>query len=34
METRIRRLEGRDLCVPCFDAALAGTAPVDLKRSP
>jgi formylmethanofuran dehydrogenase subunit E len=30
METRIRRLEGRDLCIPCFEAALAGTAPVGL----
>ena len=24
METRVRRLDGRELCVPCFDAALAG----------
>jgi len=24
METRIRRLDGRDLCTPCFDAASAG----------
>ena len=24
METRIRRLDGRELCQPCFDAALAG----------
>jgi formylmethanofuran dehydrogenase subunit E len=24
METRIRRLEGRDLCPPCFEEALAG----------
>ena len=31
METRIRRLEGRELCVPCFEAALAGTAPVGLQ---
>lgn len=23
METRIRRLDGRELCPPCFDAALA-----------
>ena len=30
METRIRRLDGRDLCVPCFDAALSGTTPVAL----
>lgn len=25
METRIRRLAGRDLCIPCFEAALART---------
>lgn len=24
METRVRRLDGRDLCVPCFEAALGG----------
>ena len=24
METRVRRLDGRNLCVPCFDAALSG----------
>lgn len=24
METRIRRLDGRELCQPCFEAALAG----------
>lgn len=24
METRIRRLDGRELCLPCFDAVLAG----------
>lgn len=23
METRIRRLQGRELCLPCFDGALA-----------
>ncbi|MDQ3569909.1 MAG: FmdE family protein [Actinomycetota bacterium] len=28
METRVRRLDGRELCQPCFDAALAGKAPV------
>ncbi|MGH9183510.1 MAG: FmdE family protein [Acidimicrobiales bacterium] len=27
-ETRIRRLGGRDLCLPCFEAVLAGTEPV------
>ncbi|MBA2280768.1 MAG: formylmethanofuran dehydrogenase [Acidimicrobiia bacterium] len=26
METRIRRLDGADLCPPCFDAAVAGVA--------
>ncbi len=24
METRVRRLDGRELCTPCFDAALSG----------
>ena len=28
METRIRRMGGLDLCMPCFDAALAGEEPV------
>ena len=28
METRIRRLDGRELCPPCFDAAIAGTETV------
>ena len=28
METRIHRLDGRDLCPPCFDAALGGEEPV------
>jgi len=27
METRIRRLDGTDLCPPCFDEAIAGSAP-------
>jgi len=27
METRIRRLDGRELCPPCFEAALSGTTP-------
>ncbi len=27
METRIRRLEGRDLCQPCFEANLQGPPP-------
>lgn len=28
METRIRRLDGRELCPPCFDQALSGTVRV------
>lgn len=28
METRIRRLDGDELCGPCFDARLAGRIPV------
>ena len=28
METRVRRLGGRDLCMPCFEAALSGDEPV------
>ncbi len=28
METRIRRLDGAELCGPCFEARLAGRAPV------
>ncbi|MFN2608759.1 MAG: FmdE family protein [Acidimicrobiales bacterium] len=28
METRIRRLDGRDLCPPCFQAVLGGEEPV------
>lgn len=28
METRIRRLDGRELCPPCLDAAWAGEQPV------
>ncbi len=28
METRVRRLDGRDLCPPCFEAALSGEEPV------
>lgn len=27
METRIRRLRGRDLCQPCFEAAIGGGEP-------
>jgi formylmethanofuran dehydrogenase subunit E len=33
METRVRRLDGQELCPPCFDAALNGEEPVRL-RSP
>ncbi|MDP8927869.1 MAG: TraR/DksA C4-type zinc finger protein [Actinomycetota bacterium] len=25
METRIRRLEGRDLCLPCFEQEMSGS---------
>ena len=32
METRIRRLEGLDLCPPCFDAALSGQERVTMTR--
>ena len=32
METRIRRLDGRELCPPCFNAALAGDVPVAAPR--
>ena len=31
METRIRRLDGRSLCQPCFDAALSPDQPVVLR---
>ena len=33
METRVRRLDGRELCQPCFDAALSPEQPVPM-RSP
>ena len=33
METRVRRLDGRELCQPCFDAALSPERPVTM-RSP
>ena len=32
METRIRRLDGRELCPPCFDDALSGTVPLASPR--
>ena len=32
METRVRRLDGRELCPPCFDAALSPVQPVALRR--
>lgn len=28
METRIRRLDGKELCPPCFEQSLAGATPV------
>ncbi len=28
METRVRRLDGRELCNPCFEQAMAGASPV------
>ncbi|MGI9032807.1 MAG: FmdE family protein [Acidimicrobiales bacterium] len=28
METRVRRLDGRELCLPCFEAGLVGTVRV------
>ena len=31
METRVRRLDGRELCPPCFNAALAPEQPVTLR---
>ena len=33
METRIRRLDGRELCPPCFDGVLAGSTAVGLRPS-
>ena len=31
METRMRRLDGRELCQPCFDAALSPEQPVPMR---
>mgnify|MGYP006159615655 FL=1 len=31
METRIRRLDGQDLCQPCFDRALSPVQPVVMR---
>ena len=31
METRIRRLDGRELCQPCFDAALSPVQTVMMR---
>jgi len=31
METRIRRLDGRDLCQPCFDVTLSPDQPVVIR---
>jgi formylmethanofuran dehydrogenase subunit E len=33
METRIRRLDGQELCPPCFDAAVAGEEPVAIRST-
>ncbi len=33
METRIRRLDGQDFCVPCFDSALSGTTAIGPPRT-
>ncbi|MDP8928527.1 MAG: FmdE family protein [Actinomycetota bacterium] len=33
METRIRRLEGQELCLPCFEQRLADTAMVSLSST-
>ena len=33
METRVRRLDGQELCPPCFDAALAGEETVAVRPS-
>ncbi|MGI8537418.1 MAG: hypothetical protein ACR2K2_13235 [Mycobacteriales bacterium] len=32
METRVRRLRGEQLCLPCFDVALTGAAPAKSPR--
>ncbi len=31
METRVRRLDGQELCPPCFDLAMAGEEPVTVR---
>ncbi|MDQ6726218.1 MAG: FmdE family protein [Actinomycetota bacterium] len=33
METRVRRVDGRQLCPPCFEIALAGEEPVSVRPS-
>jgi len=33
METRVRRLDGQELCQPCFDAALAPVQPVTMRQA-
>lgn len=33
METRVRRLDGRDLCQPCFEDALAPEQPVAMRAA-
>jgi len=34
METRIRRFEDAELCLPCFESRLAGNVPLALGRRP
>ncbi len=36
METRVTRLDGRELCRPCYDRSMAGEAPVasPMRRTP
>lgn len=34
METRIRRLDGQELCPPCFEEAMSGATPVPLSSRP
>ncbi|MGI8875568.1 MAG: FmdE family protein [Egibacteraceae bacterium] len=33
METRVRRLHGQQLCLPCFEQGLAGRSPVPLTTA-